>query len=162
MQIKDICQKCIKSNGGCCTNVKLLIHSSEIELFRERYNTNKIPLEHDLEIVDKEKDLYLYDSGGERCMFLNADYTCSIYEHRPLVCRLYPLKWQTTDNFHIDLSCPLAHLISLNEITHWKNEDNNAELLTKMAPLNFNSKNKNYANITNLKKKYYQLNILDQ
>ena len=162
MPRKDICQKCININGGCCTNVKLLIHGSEIDAFRERYNTNTLPLEHEFEVVDKERDLYLYDSGGERCMFLNADNICSIYEQRPLICRLYPLKWQTMENYHIDLSCPLAHLIPLNEIAHWRDEDKNTHLLTKMVPLHFNSKSKDFANITNLKKKYFQLKILDE
>ena len=27
---------------------------------------------------------------GKDCIFLNDDYTCSVYNDRPLVCRLYP------------------------------------------------------------------------
>ena len=47
-----------------------------------------------------------------RCIFLNKEELCRIYESRPVLCKLYPV----IDVDVIDERCPMANRLSKNEI----------------------------------------------
>ena len=54
-------------------------------------------------------------------MFLEPEsYTCTIQNIKPLLCKMYPLKWSNQHNYYIDL-CALSFVIPLKEIYSWKN-----------------------------------------
>ena len=161
MFIKDICNSCIKTDGGCCTDVILNIHASEVKPFEKQFLLSKAPKNHTLNIDLFHPDQYIYHSAKEPCMFLGKDNACSIYDQRPLVCRMYPLKWQNKKYFHIDLSCPLAHSIPFQEILDWTTDPKNSDLIKVLDAENFNNQSLHYASITSLKNKYKQLEILD-
>ena len=161
MLIKEICNTCINADGGCCKDVILNIHISEIKPFEEQFSSGKAPENHSLEVDLFHPDHYLYNSAKESCMFLGKERACTIYERRPLICRMYPLKWQNKNNFHIDLSCPLAHSVPFQEIMKWSNDPRNEVLIKILDSENFNSQSNHYASVTKLKKEYKQLEILD-
>jgi len=55
------------------------------------------------------------------CHFLDSDNKCSIYPHRPLGCRIYPVVWNneatvdTTCQGHEEVQHPERHSIALNK-----------------------------------------------
>jgi Fe-S-cluster containining protein len=64
--------------------------------------------------VDGEKYMMALRRHGERCHFLDKKTRfCTIYEHRPILCRLYPFKLMETRDgelkgfcLHSDVGCP--------------------------------------------------------
>ncbi len=42
-----------------------------------------------------------------KCVFLNEDGSCSIYDHRPLGCKLYPLVYDPDKGAVLDELCPM-------------------------------------------------------
>jgi Fe-S-cluster containining protein len=51
-----------------------------------------------------------------RCIFLNKEDRCRIYECRPVLCKLYPV----IDVDAIDERCPMANKLSKDEIASLK------------------------------------------
>ena len=162
MTTETICQQCIRHSGGCCTSVCLTIHKSEIQPFIEAEKKNNFPEGHTLEPWDEEKDLFVYKSAEDPCLFLGEDKQCTIYPNRPLICRMYPILWTREESFFVDLSCPYAHTIPLKEILTWPNEQKNHEQLKNMSQLEFNINKKQYAPISRLKENFTVLELLDK
>lgn len=119
------CHSC----GHCCTDVVCL--PTPWDVIRIAKNTGESPcvfLEFlgpdDISGVNKKdptwlmcgKQRYLMalKRGRRGCHFLNKKTRfCRIYEHRPLLCRLYPFKLQETQSgafkgftLHKDVGCP--------------------------------------------------------
>ena len=120
--------RCIKSRGGnvwdcdisickslCCHNCAVLTHDEVSELVSDAWK------KHELELDPKK---YFRSVKGEhgtyfavkmikgRCIFLNKEDRCRIYESRPVLCKLYPV----IDVDAIDERCPIANRLSKDEI----------------------------------------------
>jgi len=120
------CHSC----GHCCTDVVCL--PTPWDVLRIAMNTGKNPykfleflMPEEITGVEKSDPTWL-EVNGERyimalqrdekvgCFFLDKKTKfCSIYEHRPLLCRLYPFKLhETRENefshfsLHTDVGCP--------------------------------------------------------
>lgn len=124
--VKFKCHSC----GHCCTDVVCL--PTPWDVLRIAMNTGKNPYKflefltpEEVTGVEKSDPTWL-EVNGERyimalkrdeevgCFFLNKKTKyCSIYEHRPLLCRLYPFKLHETRDeefshfsLHTDIGCP--------------------------------------------------------
>ena len=162
MTTKNVCQECINHTGGCCTSVNLSIHISELNSFIEYIMKNGLPKGQKIENLDDEKDIYLYNSGNEKCIFLDENNQCKIYSNRPLVCRMYPILWKTKENFFIDMSCPLAFIVPIKNILESIKESKNQEQLKILDDLNFNPLLYQYLSVSNLVKEYPVLKIIKE
>ena len=159
MTIRSVCQECIKHSGGCCTAVKLSIHSSELNVFLEYIMKNSLPEGHILDVIDEEKDVYQYSSGEDRCVFLDKNNQCQIYSNRPFICRMYPIMWKAKENLFLDMTCPLLYVIPIRDIVDWVNEPRNQEQLKIIDDLNFLTQSNKYLSFTSLKNDYPVLEI---
>ena len=148
MAKKNVCSECINHSGGCCVGVRFNVHEKEIQPFLEAQKSGKLPLNHKLVQDKDDKTTYLYDSGnGGRCMFLGDKNQCTIYDKRPLICRLYPILWKK-DNYFVDLICPLVHALPLRDIATWPSK--NTESLKDMPELDFDGRSRQYINLKTL------------
>ena len=159
MPLKNVCQECIKHSGGCCTNVNFCIHKSEASPFLEYISTKGLPLGHKFEKFGENSDLFLYNSSDNPCIFLDENHRCQIYDHRPLICRVFPVLWTNPDNFFIDMSCPLTNIIPLRNIANWIDDPRNKEQIELMKKLDFKSRQKRYLPISGLKDHFPALEI---
>lgn len=117
------------STGHCCKDVVCL--PTPFDVIRIVRATGENPYEfleflteEEIEEVEEDDPTWL-EVGGERymmalrrgkkgCHFLNkTNNRCTIYEHRPILCRLYPFKLQETRKgkfkgftLHKDVGCP--------------------------------------------------------
>ncbi len=117
---EDVCFDC---GAKCCQSVILVINKDEpaSKPFLEKFEDDKIPKGHNLwDDDDTRINNWRYDSNGEPCMFFN-DQTkkCSIENEKPVICKLYPLKWKHQHSLFISLVCPLTHYIPLKTIVSW-------------------------------------------
>ncbi len=139
----------MKSTGGCCTDTRFSIHISELEPFKKAFEQNpSISKGHKLEKFDGD-EVYLYDSKNNPCIFLNMEKRCSIYEKRPLTCRLYPILWKERSKY-IDFACPISHTVPLREIMQWLEKKENKAQLKKMEALDFNERLAQYISISHV------------
>ncbi len=156
MENKNICNECIIKTGGCCTNANLIIHSSEINPFLEAKTKDVIPPTQSLEKLSDEKDLYFYQTNGERCIFLSSSNACLIYDTRPTICKMYPILWNKTaldpTNIFIDLLCPLAHSVPISDIYKTSRDINIKKMIKKIGPLVFDHTASTYLNINDIKR----------
>jgi len=51
-----------------------------------------------------------------KCVFLNLDNQCVIYENRPLGCRVYPLIYDEERGVVLDSECPLADSVGCEDL----------------------------------------------
>jgi len=99
----------------CCHNCAVLTPDEVSELVSDAWK------KHELELDPKK---YFRSVNGEhgtyfaikmikgRCIFLNKEDRCRIYECRPVLCKLYPV----IDVDVIDERCPMAKRLSKDEI----------------------------------------------
>lgn len=123
--VRFSCHHC----GHCCTEVVCL--PTPWDVVRIVKNTGKDPLDflefltpEEIEDVDETDPTWLY-CGDERflmalrrdhkgCFFLDKQTRyCTIYESRPILCRLYPFKLEESRegkfkgfSLHTDVGCP--------------------------------------------------------
>ena len=87
------CSKCIHNcHGACCGPVPF--SRSFLEAFRKEMHR---PIK---EVVDMGNDIVLPLTENLTCVFLDEDYSCSIYEARPPICKLFG------NASHKNLTCP--------------------------------------------------------
>jgi Fe-S-cluster containining protein len=58
--------------------------------------------------VEYRDGFYRLKNPRGRCIFLNDEGRCTIYQHRPLGCRLYPLVFSNNEEPLLDPECPLT------------------------------------------------------
>lgn len=155
----SVCSHCIDQTGGCCGDVHLVLTPEERIIFQKVFDDNKSPDSHTLEVYDKE--VYLYDSKEENCMFLKEDNQCGIYDSRPLICCTYPILWEEEEtsydlNYFIDFACPLSHRVTMKEFAHWV--DINKRKIKDMGELDFDSADSQYVNLSVLRS---EVNVLE-
>ena len=92
----EFCNDCLLASN-CCSKVK---KGGRIEPpFLTDQDIKNIspyleePVEHFVEarIGDNGSMMFLRSNGSERCIFLDEEMKCKIYDVRPLDCRLFPL-----------------------------------------------------------------------
>jgi len=83
------CSKCIKNcKAACCGIVPF-----EKKFVKNNKPLRKVIKEHEF------KGMILLETKGYICPYLKEDYTCSVYDKRPEVCRLFG------NESHIMLTC---------------------------------------------------------
>lgn len=122
-------------------------------MFRKRFDDKTAPNKHTLTLHDDDNDIFEYSSASDPCMFLSKDLECTIYEKRPLICRMYPILWQEKRrsedmDYFVDYACPLAHRLPVRDFFNWIHEYE--KLVMEMGELDFNYKMGNYVNISHL------------
>ena len=152
MNEKNICTDCITKTGGCCTDMNLFVDVTEAQPFLEAKEKGLLPDNHSFDKLDNRKDLFIYQSRGERCMFLSTSNACSIYDKRPSICKLYPIVWNKTAvnpiNIYADMLCPLTHAVPILKLHEQTKKVENRILMKKIGPLDFNDIDYSYLNIT--------------
>ncbi len=116
---KQVCYDC---GAGCCQSVKMAINKDEPAgaIFLEKYQDDDLPKGHDLWNSVERNNNWFYSSNGKPCMFFNQENNeCSIEDEKPVICKLYPLKWKHQHSLFISLACSLAHHIPLKDIVSW-------------------------------------------
>ena len=96
-KIRNTCLEygCIK----CCLNTDMELSSSDIVRIRG------LGFSEDFFIVKKDGNRQLKNLSG-RCVFHNGQ-RCTIYDHRPEGCRLYPaIFYEDTGETDLDSYCP--------------------------------------------------------
>ena len=125
---------------------------------------NSLPINHSLEVWDKNEEIYIYNSDHKRCMFLGSDNLCMIYESRPLVCRMYPFLWKKNalilTEIFADMLCPLMHFNAIRKMYEESDNEKNRQQIENLGTLNFEIDEKNYLNITDIKNSSDILEIL--
>ena len=94
---------CKRGCGGCCVDGLSVSHleAEYIYTFADRSKVRQpisVPAA-EVVLVDPALDAAVREDGG-RCAFLAKDNSCTIYEHRPYVCRHFglPLRWDLGEN----------------------------------------------------------------
>ncbi len=125
--IKETCSKCL----GCCNSLRIPFHK-ESEAGRkllQMWENEELPEGHKV-YDDSRKDFWIYNSNSEQCVFLEEkDYSCTIQDIKPVICKLFPLKWVNQHHYYIDI-CSLSFVIPLKEIYSWKDAHKN--IITSM------------------------------
>ncbi len=75
------------SCANCCKTTGPLFTEKDIEQIAKVFRLKPAEFENRYLRTDEDNDKVLRELP---CTFLNADNTCSIYEHRPKACREYP------------------------------------------------------------------------
>lgn len=156
MEHKNICNDCISTTGGCCTGVNIILHESEVKPFLHAKKEGLFTESDNLEQFKEQKDLFVYTSGTKRCHFLTDSNTCSIYDSRPTICRLYPIVWKKgiieSSDIFIDLLCPLTHVKPIVDLYASTQNLENQKLIKEIGSLVFNENDSGYLNITDKKR----------
>lgn len=151
-----VCDNCIRKTGGCCTNINLVIHETEIKPFKDAKEKKLIPATQILERISGNGNLFLYQTNGERCVFLTSSNTCSIYDRRPTVCSMYPIVWKKTainpTNLFIDLLCPLTHSMPIKDLYKPSTDIKKKKMIKEIGSLVFDSDASSYLNISDIKR----------
>jgi Fe-S-cluster containining protein len=106
--IKFQCQRCSR----CCAhteerNRRILL--SDLDLSRIEKNIGLKREEFAEPIQDSHPFRFLMRMVDGKCIFLNEDKTCKIYEFRPLICRCFPFWIERKGNlfeFKASPDCP--------------------------------------------------------
>ena len=104
-----------KSTGKCCIHNLVILSSFDIfriakalEVSAKKLFENKI-LTYRINPTNFWMEPILNSKANSTCPFLfskssgedNKEYLCEIYEFRPLVCRIYPLKYDKSENLFL-------------------------------------------------------------
>lgn len=95
--------KCDTCNGRCCTSPPHKKKLGYIALMPSEYNVLKAK-GIAMQITMRHRDGRELPSMSYPCVFL-ANGRCSVYEDRPLICRMYPVQFNE-EGLAIDSSCP--------------------------------------------------------
>ncbi len=81
----DVCNHCCVG-GRCCSSFDIInspvLNNDEMTKIREILNSDEF-------YIAVDKNIYKLKTNNNKCIFLKNG-RCSIYENRPLDCRLYP------------------------------------------------------------------------
>ena len=99
----------------CCHNCAVLTHDEVSELVtnaRKKYDIELDPKRYFRSVKGEHGSYFAVKMIKGRCIFLNKEARCRIYECRPVLCKLYPV----IDVDAIDERCPMAKRLSKDEI----------------------------------------------
>ncbi len=110
--VKFKCTLC----GRCCSDPDIYITLTHKDIYRLYLKFNDIsevmskislildPIEHTLvmptvRLYDHNNIVSLKKDNSGKCIFLNSNNTCNIYEYRPLVCRSFPFTFSKENSW---------------------------------------------------------------
>ena len=99
MRVNTACDNC----GKCCLNTEMLLSNPDVALIKSQIGVKR------KDFVLKEGDGFMRLKNRDgRCMFYDPSHkNCTIYEFRPMGCRLYPLVYNlATHGCEFDEDCP--------------------------------------------------------
>ncbi|WP_069806786.1 YkgJ family cysteine cluster protein [Vulcanisaeta thermophila] len=104
--VKMKCTKC----GRCCFNTEMELLPEDVErLVRLGY-----PIEYFATVVNGV--VRLRNVNGH-CVFLNENtMECTVYENRPIGCRIYPVVYDDVEGPYIDRECPAWDTVDKGEL----------------------------------------------
>lgn len=73
--------------ANCCKTTSPIFRDADIKRLSKYLRMKPVQFINNYLHLDNDQDYVLNSSP---CTFLNADNTCSVYEHRPLACKGYP------------------------------------------------------------------------
>ena len=98
--------------GKCCHNTEMPLLISDI------LRIEALGFKREYFVVYRNGVPRLRNVNG-RCVFLSGNNACTIYRHRPLGCRLYPLVYDVSSNrVVIDDLCPKRDEIKKKVLPH--------------------------------------------
>jgi uncharacterized protein len=100
---------CIKNNCiKCCLNTMMILCQEDIKRIKN------LGFKKDFFVVQKDGWFMLKNHEG-RCVFHNGT-KCSIYENRPIGCRLYPVIFDKDKNCAVfDKDCPYSKFFEMSD-----------------------------------------------
>jgi len=105
-EVKMHCTMC----GKCCLNTQMELLPEDIE----RITALGFQLK-DFAVFDGE--VWRLKNVDGHCVFLDSrSMRCTIYDNRPIGCRLYPLVYDDVDGAYIDKECPAWNTVAKDEI----------------------------------------------
>lgn len=102
-------------NSLCCHNCAVLTGdevSGLISNARKKYDLELDPKRYFRSVKGEHGTYFAVKMIKRRCIFLNKEDRCRIYECRPILCKLYPV----IDVDTIDERCPMVNRLSKDEI----------------------------------------------
>ncbi len=99
----------------CCHNCAVLTGNEVSELVtnaRKKYDLELDPKRYFRSVKGEHGTYFAVKMIKGRCIFLNKEDRCRIYECRPVLCKLYPV----IDVDAIDERCPMANMLSKDDI----------------------------------------------
>jgi len=103
----------------CCHNCAVLTGDEVSELVskaRKKYDLELDPKIYFRKVKGEHGTYFAIKMIKGRCIFLNKEDRCRIYECRPVLCKLYPV----IDVNAVDERCPMANKLSKDEIAALK------------------------------------------
>ena len=97
--------------GICCEKTEMLLSNADVErLEKAGYDRQKFMR------YDKHDFARLRNRHGF-CVFYDVvKCRCTIYEHRPLGCRIYPIIYSEQEEIVVDGLCPMKNTVSEIEL----------------------------------------------
>lgn len=118
VELFGVCASC---TGKCCTNYAVALTLADIgRIYSATGGAEWLALEKKELHANEKKEIIIMVAGKprvpllkrdrlERCVFLNKDYSCRIYQSRPLVCKIYPFEQrQGKTVMKKDARCPFS------------------------------------------------------
>uniref|UniRef100_A0A7C3WKX1 YkgJ family cysteine cluster protein n=1 Tax=Thermofilum pendens TaxID=2269 RepID=A0A7C3WKX1_THEPE len=100
--------------GKCCRRAVIPLLRSDIEKLSKRFGDVNSYIEWDSGVP------VLKRAEGGACIFLDAGSgRCTVYDVRPLACKLYPLVHTPGLWVHADPACPKSGTVSLETIVKY-------------------------------------------
>ena len=138
--------------------MRFTIHDDEVGPFLKLKKNGGLPRGHKLKRSETAVDDpgYIYESGKDRCVFLNGDNQCSIYSQRPLICRMYPIMWTETDDdpelrFHLDMACKLTHEVPIKVFEEQCHSQDAEQMVPKYGALDMDPEDSQYIDLNSTK-----------
>lgn len=100
----------------CCHNCAVLTGDEVLDLItnvRKKYDLELDPKKYFRSAKGEHGTYFAIKMMKGRCIFLNKEERCRIYDCRPVLCKLYPV----IDVDAIDERCPIADKLSRDEIS---------------------------------------------
>ncbi len=123
--VKETCSKC----RSCCHSVKIPFKKDSVvgKLLKDTCDNGDLGAGQSLYEEPGHPEFWVYKSGDKGCLFLDYNtYTCTVQAIKPIVCKMFPLKWDNSLMYYIAL-CPIVFVIPLKDIYGWR-EGNKLEV----------------------------------
>ena len=95
--------------GKCCYNTEMPLTKEDVE------RIERLGFKREEFTVEVDGILRLRNLNG-RCVFLDNDNRCKIYDHRPLGCKIYPAILDESCRVVVDDKCPRKHEVSKRDL----------------------------------------------
>ncbi len=116
--VKDTCSKC----RSCCHSVRIPFKKESVSglLIKKKFEDDGWDNDQLLYEDPGHPEFWVYDTSGKRCLFLDVvNYVCKIQHIKPVVCKMFPLKWDNKFMYYVDL-CPLSLAVPIKDIYGWR------------------------------------------